>query len=598
MEAKLDEILREFRKGHREGSIISVQTIDSLSNADRKLWRSIRKELEDIGLSVAAFDANKEFIFSWLKRAMADGAFEEEAEDLDEVGSGSESGFPRSASTTRPTSRDRVTSGGRSMDTNSSSSPAHKARSGRTLKSSPRPFSWPTHSSVSLAKPAETIMMQSANSIIVDDEMASSPTSPTTHLKATGMPQKTHKPLNSHLNKVLSWVTTKDPGPVLINAINQGNTTEALNLLRSQSSIQSLTKEQGTVYDALFLAVHKGIPELLEPLLVAGQVGINDLDLLSVAVDYDRSGSGQPVTLEPLLGLGADPSLFGSNCVLRAIIAKDEYALRVLFDAGVDVNARVGVSRSIIPLHQAISIDASDTMVRMILNSGAEVNWMDPAGQTPLGVAITERRFDCVNVLISYGADFEKPTWLPSTGQRVSPLIGAAVIDESRIVKLLVDKGADINQHWSSLQVLDLFSLIRRRSLSGPILEACRKWLYQKPTSAVHAAVTYDLDATGMLKMLIQDGAQTDWKIALILAFLEREHDHIGKIRRWDNSQGALVAVLTKCSESRGISREFRSTDSQVFDVMAACIASTNEIQSSDDESLRSLVDEVISRCH
>lgn len=42
------------------------------------MWRSIRKELENIGISVAAFDANKDFILDWFKTAINTGAFEEE----------------------------------------------------------------------------------------------------------------------------------------------------------------------------------------------------------------------------------------------------------------------------------------------------------------------------------------------------------------------------------------------------------------------------------------------------------------------------------------------------------------------------------------
>ena len=79
--------LREFRDGKREGSIISTQTVDSLSMDERQAWRAIRKELEDIGVSIAAFDANKDFIVNWLKTAIVTGAFEEEAAEEDESGS-------------------------------------------------------------------------------------------------------------------------------------------------------------------------------------------------------------------------------------------------------------------------------------------------------------------------------------------------------------------------------------------------------------------------------------------------------------------------------------------------------------------------------
>ena len=78
VETKLDKFIEEFRQGRKETSIVSLQTVDSLSADDRVIWRTIRKELEEIGISVAAFDANRNFIFDWFVRAVEAGAFEEQ----------------------------------------------------------------------------------------------------------------------------------------------------------------------------------------------------------------------------------------------------------------------------------------------------------------------------------------------------------------------------------------------------------------------------------------------------------------------------------------------------------------------------------------
>lgn len=82
IQKKLDVFLQDFRDGKHEDSIVSAHTVDSLSTDERQAWRAIRKELEEIGISVTAFDANKEFIVDWLKTAISTGAFEEQkAED-------------------------------------------------------------------------------------------------------------------------------------------------------------------------------------------------------------------------------------------------------------------------------------------------------------------------------------------------------------------------------------------------------------------------------------------------------------------------------------------------------------------------------------
>jgi hypothetical protein len=70
--------LREVQDGKHEGSVVTTQTVESLSVDERQTWRIIRKELEDIGITVAAFDANRDFIINWFKTTMAAGAFEEQ----------------------------------------------------------------------------------------------------------------------------------------------------------------------------------------------------------------------------------------------------------------------------------------------------------------------------------------------------------------------------------------------------------------------------------------------------------------------------------------------------------------------------------------
>ncbi|MCJ1469996.1 hypothetical protein MMC07_008641 [Pseudocyphellaria aurata] len=78
VQKKLDIFKQECRDGKHEGSIVSTQTVESLSADEQQAWRAIRKELEDIGISVEAFDANKDFILNWFKTAISTGAFEEQ----------------------------------------------------------------------------------------------------------------------------------------------------------------------------------------------------------------------------------------------------------------------------------------------------------------------------------------------------------------------------------------------------------------------------------------------------------------------------------------------------------------------------------------
>jgi hypothetical protein len=78
VERQLNKFMQEFQDGKHEPSVITTQTVESLSMDEKQTWRAIRKELEDIGISVAAFDANKDFIMEWFKTAISTGAFEEQ----------------------------------------------------------------------------------------------------------------------------------------------------------------------------------------------------------------------------------------------------------------------------------------------------------------------------------------------------------------------------------------------------------------------------------------------------------------------------------------------------------------------------------------
>ena len=94
VEKKLDVFLQDFHNGKHEGSVISTQTVESLSMDEKQAWRNIRKELTDIGISVAAFDANKTFIINWFQTAMNTGVFEEKIskDDSDIVTNGNNRG--------------------------------------------------------------------------------------------------------------------------------------------------------------------------------------------------------------------------------------------------------------------------------------------------------------------------------------------------------------------------------------------------------------------------------------------------------------------------------------------------------------------------
>lgn len=78
VEQKLEELIQEYRSGRKENSIVSRLTVDSLDADQRAQWRTIRKELEDHGITLEMFNANKDFILSWISKAISEHSLQED----------------------------------------------------------------------------------------------------------------------------------------------------------------------------------------------------------------------------------------------------------------------------------------------------------------------------------------------------------------------------------------------------------------------------------------------------------------------------------------------------------------------------------------
>ena len=69
----------------RERSVVSIQSIESLSANDKSAWRQMRKELEDVGIPTSLFLQHRNFIIGWFRAAIARGDFPEDADQLDDI---------------------------------------------------------------------------------------------------------------------------------------------------------------------------------------------------------------------------------------------------------------------------------------------------------------------------------------------------------------------------------------------------------------------------------------------------------------------------------------------------------------------------------
>eukprot|EP00588_Corethron_pennatum_P033435 CAMPEP_0194348694 /NCGR_PEP_ID=MMETSP0171-20130528/106672_1 /TAXON_ID=218684 /ORGANISM="Corethron pennatum, Strain L29A3" /LENGTH=737 /DNA_ID=CAMNT_0039116055 /DNA_START=64 /DNA_END=2273 /DNA_ORIENTATION=+ len=91
-------------------------------------------------------------------------------------------------------------------------------------------------------------------------------------------------------------------------------------------------------------------------------------------------------------------------------------------------------------LYSAAKCGQLDVATRL-LNHGADINYQDSAGITPLYIAVQEDHADLVEMLITKGADLDKAR---NNGE--TPLWNAAAKGHTDIMELLVTKGADLNK--------------------------------------------------------------------------------------------------------------------------------------------------------
>lgn len=174
---------------------------------------------------------------------------------------------------------------------------------------------------------------------------------------------------------------------------------------------------------------------------------------------------GNAVFLKQLLARGADPNAHNdANATALLYAAHSLEKTRVLVDAGADVNARSDDGRT--PLLIASGIPGNLATVRLLLEHGAAVNPTSRsfADATPLRSAIEAPDYDIAKLLVDRGADMKAAGFLGlAEAAAVCPkcldliagafdrktysqaLVIASANGEAAAIKLLLDRGADVN---------------------------------------------------------------------------------------------------------------------------------------------------------
>lgn len=150
----------------------------------------------------------------------------------------------------------------------------------------------------------------------------------------------------------------------------------------------------------------------------------------------DKAAAHQVVTQDRVkewIAEGADLDIE----LINAVISRDPDRIKLVIDAGANVNARDTGGFS--PLDTAAR-NRAPTVVALLIDAGADPNSADHDGFFPLLHAINRNHVPTVEILAAKGADLNK-----RNKQDITPLSWAIGDGKFFAAKALIDAGADVN---------------------------------------------------------------------------------------------------------------------------------------------------------
>ena len=174
--------------------------------------------------------------------------------------------------------------------------------------------------------------------------------------------------------------------------------------------------------------------------LVAGGVSLLALALLAVLASGFFSNGPVPIS-SPLASAAEAPNSgttaalsSGDPAIHQAIAKEDDESLRILVESGADVDARDMFGDP--ALHAAIKEDDPE-ILRILVEAGADVDAKNSFGDPALHRAILKGDSEMVRILVEAGADVKITNTFGD-----SALKRAIREDNKEIVQILADAGA------------------------------------------------------------------------------------------------------------------------------------------------------------
>jgi ankyrin repeat protein len=204
--------------------------------------------------------------------------------------------------------------------------------------------------------------------------------------------------------------TTKSGETALMFAAKASATAIIKALLDAGADINAKTKSGAT---ALMFAARSSPSSIVKALLEAG-ADVNAIDNKNkTALSYLMEGDDLDVINEPdpeliatLVSAGADVNVTyfqGETPLFYAVKIHNLSLINALLHAGADVNASDKYTGTV--LQFAVRIRSSVQIISSLINAGADVNVKNRQDESLIKIAVTQPRFEVVQLLFNAGAD-------------------------------------------------------------------------------------------------------------------------------------------------------------------------------------------------
>jgi ankyrin repeat protein len=275
-------------------------------------------------------------------------------------------------------------------------------------------------------------------------------------------PHRSVRTFGSFLFLLFSWSSLALCGEIH-EAVKRGDVKKVKSLLQENPALVNLEDERGAT--PLFLAVSSDQPskEIVEALLEKGATGayktsrgytrdFGNHEIETILENYSEVRRIESLVKEHPDLLNA--SVEKGRAEMHRLAARGrKAAIEVLLKNKADVNVRTwGEDET--PLHYAVGNGHLD-IVALLLANGADVNAAQRANKwTPLIQAVNAHQMEIAEFLISHGADVNRRDFMNRTALHWAITSGPLDTVRSRMINLLISKGADIKgsgKDWSPL---------------------------------------------------------------------------------------------------------------------------------------------------